>query len=510
MLDSTRHDLLPLPPDAKNVGRRTIEVCGGRDPPRRQRGPPQPTCPPPSPCARSSRPSSLRDGLTTRGPGLHGLTIQAKALAAAAASHEQPGDPVLLVVPTDAELDAVVGDVRFFLGAIEGLSDGALGGLVLPLPSLQVDPYRALAPHMRVTSARARALLALATGHARVVVASAPALLPRLPEPGALVARSLGVKVDADVDPQSLAALLTDGGYDRHDPVEQHGEFCLRGGILDVYPPNELWPIRIEFIGDMVESIRRFDPDTQRSVESLDQFMVVPVRESTDPADLPVDLQRAATIFDYLAARKSGRLCSCPSPTKCRRRSSACGRRCRPATTKPSTRGTTTAAALTPPEALFIGDADVRRALGRATRLSALDVDESATPLAHVPTQPIAHFRGRVADWVTELRERQAAGDAVIFVAHTAGRAERTLEMLKDYDVRAASAPAHQRAQRRRRAGDARRKLEPAERGQGQGDRVGEREGGDHTEDLAHDVAQVLARQPASPTAGGAAMEDRG
>ena len=88
------------------------------------------------------------DGLTTRGPGLHGLTLQAKALAAAAASHEQPGDPVLLVVPTDAELDAVVGDVRFFLGAIEGLSDSALGGLVLPLPSLQVDPVpRAGAPH---------------------------------------------------------------------------------------------------------------------------------------------------------------------------------------------------------------------------------------------------------------------------------------------------------------------------------------------------------------------------
>ena len=110
-----------------------------------------------------------RDGLTTRGPGLHGLTLQAKALAAAAASHEQPGDPVLVIVPSDAELDGVVGDVRFFLGAIEGLSDGALGGLVLPLPSLQVDPYRALAPHMRVSSARARALLALATGNARRV-----------------------------------------------------------------------------------------------------------------------------------------------------------------------------------------------------------------------------------------------------------------------------------------------------------------------------------------------------
>jgi hypothetical protein len=74
-----------------------------------------------------------RDGLTTRGPGLHGLTLQAKALAAAAASHEQPGDPVLVVVPTDAEVDGVVGDVRFFLGAIEG-SAMALGGLCCRCP----------------------------------------------------------------------------------------------------------------------------------------------------------------------------------------------------------------------------------------------------------------------------------------------------------------------------------------------------------------------------------------
>jgi transcription-repair coupling factor (superfamily II helicase) len=379
-----------------------------------------------------------RDGLTTRGPGLHGLTLQAKALAAAAASHEQPGDPVLVVVPTDAEIDGVVGDVRFFLGAIEGLSDGALGGLVLPLPSLQVDPYRALAPHMRVSSARARALLALATGNARVVVMSAPALLPRLPDPGALVARSLGVKVDAEVDPQSLVALLTDGGYDRHDPVDQHGEFCLRGGILDVYPPNELWPIRIEFMGDMVESIRRFDPDTQRSVESLDQFMVVPVRESTDPTDLPVDLQRAATVFDYLSSRRSGRL-FVSEPDEVHAAIERVRLQVQASYEEASTR-TNAVAALTPPDALFVSEAEVATRLARATRLSALDVDASDAPLAHVPTQPIAHFRGRISDWITELRERRDAGDAVVFVAHTAGRAERTLEMLKDYDVRAESA----------------------------------------------------------------------
>jgi transcription-repair coupling factor (superfamily II helicase) len=378
-----------------------------------------------------------REGLAPRGAGLHGLTSQARALAAAAVAHDQPAVPVVLVVASDAELDGVVGDVRFFLASLEAASDAAMAGVVLPLPALQVDPYRALAPHMRVTSARARALLALASGEARVIVASAPALLPRLPDPSALVARSLGVKTGADVDPQSLAAMLTEGGYDRHDPVEQHGEFTLRGGILDLYPPNELWPIRVEFIGDMVESIRRFDPDTQRSVETLDQFMVVPVRESIDASDLPVDLQHAATVFDYLTARKASRLLV-SEPDEVLAAIERARTTVEASYQEASTR-TNAPANLQPPDALFAPQAELASRLAKATVLSSLDLEEGASG-HHVPTQPIAHFRGRIPDWIAELRERRDAGDAVVFVAHTAGRAERTLEMLRDYDVRAESA----------------------------------------------------------------------
>ena len=69
------------------------------------------------------------------------------------------------------------------------------------------------------------------------------------------------------------------GGYEPADPVDAHGEFSRRGGIFDVFPAGEELPVRIEFIGDTVESIRRFDPGTQRSVETLDRFGIVPVRE---------------------------------------------------------------------------------------------------------------------------------------------------------------------------------------------------------------------------------------
>ena len=239
-----------------------------------------------------------------RAPALSGLTPQGKALAVAAAAHDDADRVVLFVVPSDAAIDTAIADVRFFLGAIEGIGDVALSGVVLPLPALQADPYRALAPHMRVSSARARALLAMATGEARVVVASAPALLQKLAAPSMLVARSLGVRTDAEIEPQALSTLLADAGYERQDPVDDHGEYCVRGGIVDVYPPDQVWPIRIEFIGDLVESIRRFDPGTQRSVETLDQFLIVPVREQAESA-APV-ATATATVFDYLTAASRG------------------------------------------------------------------------------------------------------------------------------------------------------------------------------------------------------------
>ena len=117
------------------------------------------------------------------------------------------------------------------------------------------------------------------TARARVVVASAAALLTKVPEPASILLSSCEIKPGVDIDPHELANTLVLGGYEPADPVDAHGEFGRRGGIFDVFPAGEELPIRIEFIGDTVESIRRFDPGTQRSVETLDRFGIVPVRE---------------------------------------------------------------------------------------------------------------------------------------------------------------------------------------------------------------------------------------
>ena len=112
----------------------------------------------------------LRLGVAAR--RVTGLTPAAKALFAAVAAGRQLA---VLVVPTDAEVERAAEDARFFLAALEGLSDRDVERMVLPFPSHEVDPYRGLAPHFEVASARARALHALASpSHpARLIVASA-------------------------------------------------------------------------------------------------------------------------------------------------------------------------------------------------------------------------------------------------------------------------------------------------------------------------------------------------
>ena len=122
-----------------------------------------------------------------------------------------------------------------------------------------------------MASARARALTAIATGEARVIVASAPALLPRLVPPSMLASATVELRSGVEIDPQLLAEQLLEAGYTREDPVDEHGEFCIRGGIVDLFPPGDAEPIRVEFIGDTVESMRRYDPSTQRSTGTIDQ-----------------------------------------------------------------------------------------------------------------------------------------------------------------------------------------------------------------------------------------------
>ena len=216
--------------------------------------------------------SRLRLGVPA--PRVSGLTPPAKALFAAVAAERSR---VLLVAPTDADVETLTRDGRFFYSALEGLSETEVERVVLPFPSHEVDPYRGLAPHFDIASARARALSGAADGTAKLIVASAAALLPKVSPPGELSAVSMTLSSGHEISPTDLADVLAAAGYSRQDPVDEHGEFCVRGGVVDFFPAGAREPIRLEFVGDTIESIRSvrsLDPAVHRLARSSLYFAV--------------------------------------------------------------------------------------------------------------------------------------------------------------------------------------------------------------------------------------------
>ena len=352
-----------------------------------------------------------------------GLTPAAKALAAVTAARTGTG-VTLLVVPTDRDVEQLIGDARFFYGAMEGGSETSVERAVLPLPSLQVDPYRGMMPHFRVASARARALHGAATGTARLIIASAAALLPRVSLADRLLRASLELRTGVEIEPLALADLLVDAGFTREDPVEEHGSFTIRGGIVDIFPAGDAEPVRVEFVGDMVESLRRFDPATQRSTGATDQLAIVPVHERFEDGD-------SVTLTDFLSSTRALRLIVSEyehveeQARKVRDQLEA-------SFGDAAGRGHVVAS---PPSEAFVGWEDLEPRASAAPRLEELAIDEGQSEIRQVSCQPAMEFRGRVNDWVAEIRQARQRGDTILFLADSHGRAERTIEILQEYEI---------------------------------------------------------------------------
>jgi transcription-repair coupling factor (superfamily II helicase) len=355
-----------------------------------------------------------------------GLTAPAKAMFAAASASKAP---TVVVVPSDADVEVFTSDARFFLAALEGLSDPEVERSVLPFPSHEIDPYRGLAPHFDIASARARTLFGLAAGKAKLVIASAPALLPRLSSPERLAAAGRVLAPGDEISPIDLGDVLASAGYTRQDPVDEPGEFCVRGGVVDFFPAGAAQPLRLEFVGDTVESIRAYDPATQRSTAALDQSAIVPLTESIVGRGDEPDV--TATILDFF--RAAGRpvvLLSEPDEVR------ASGLRVAQQIHSSYDEAVAKGSSPPPPHRLIADWNEVEQWLHGATTLETLEVGgDDAQALRHIACQPALEFGGRIPEWVAEIRRTREQGDTIVVVAHTAGRAERTIELLADYSV---------------------------------------------------------------------------
>lgn len=151
---------------------------------------------------------------------------------------------------------------------------------VLFYPSWEILPHEDKLPHSDVISDRLETLMSLAEAKSAVtIVASVEALVQRTYRLEGIKARSRNLRPGDCIEPLDLVEWLEDQGYDSEVQVNQKSELAMRGGIVDVFPPTHPWPVRIEFFGDEVESLRLFDPVSQVSRENIDSIQLPPAGE---------------------------------------------------------------------------------------------------------------------------------------------------------------------------------------------------------------------------------------
>jgi transcription-repair coupling factor (superfamily II helicase) len=204
-----------------------------------------------------------------------GLTPTAKALLLVLL-RRAADRPLIFVVNDNRAVEDLVPVLKGFCELTAACDPDS----IVALPARDVLPFQNLSPHPELQEERATALWKIATGKASILVSpvAATAIRQRSAEYYSDLARTIRRGESFDLD--NLLAHLNTVGYMSADVVEMPGQYALRGGILDVYSPEAERPVRVEFFGDEVESIRRFDPTSQRSSNPIDEALLLPLTET--------------------------------------------------------------------------------------------------------------------------------------------------------------------------------------------------------------------------------------
>ncbi len=222
------------------------------------------------------------------------------------------GQTHLIITPTQEQAEELYEDLEFFFSFIR--RDHETLALFPPWATI---PYNPALPAHSVICQRVRSLHRLSRGESTVMVSSLPAILHKLLPPEVFAQACFSLKVGESCEREVLLRSLIRLGYERGSLAEVPGEFSVRGGIVDIFSTAQDHPVRVEFLGDTVESIRTFDPSTQESITHLKETWVLPTREFIPPDsgqpdsaiehipasiewDLPRYYPKLVTLFEYI------------------------------------------------------------------------------------------------------------------------------------------------------------------------------------------------------------------
>ena len=381
-----------------------------------------------------------------------GLVNTAKALYLTLI-YEQTEKPLIVLVDGNKQAETLLESVEVFF-------DLLFEGRDLPppqiVPALDVLPHQRLSPHSEIAEKRAVALWRLSSQKIPItVVPLASALLKT--EPAAFYRQlALTLRVGEEIPLEDLVAHLESIGYEKREPVEMVGEYSLRGGIFDVFPAEADRPIRVEFFGDEIESIRQFDAESQRSVLKVSSATLLPLEEyprakpllrqlaeAAEQAELElsnpgehfpgweflVPLVRPRT-HDLLSLAHEA-LVVVVEPDAIASAAERLWHRLenpeRPA--------------LIEPEKNYLHWDELTAALQTRTCINLRDLElitESHTAAAeylHIGTRPSLTFKGNMPAAVAEARSLIDSGHRIAFFAAATGEVERLADILQEYGI---------------------------------------------------------------------------
>jgi transcription-repair coupling factor (superfamily II helicase) len=371
--------------------------------------------------------SALRRGIAHE--RVAGLTDTAKALVAAHVAAELRR-PVVLVVTSGARAETLAASLEFFYKALAGQEATE----VAVFPALDAMPWQEVSSHAEILETRAVTLWRYTSGLARVVVAPIAAARMRLADAASYAAQARTLARDEEVSLDEFVAHLRRVGYESHDMVEMPGQFTIRGGIVDVFPAEAERPVRLELFGDSVESLREFDPNTQRSVRPIERVTLPPLLEQpANGARISDGISggngaspRAHSLFDL----REETIVILDEPEAINEAAKEFF-----ANAEKTLQDAGDSAENAIASHFFTTDWD--RQLSRHARLELdrLLVTREGIEARAMQTQSTTRYHGNVPAFMAEARERIAAGERVLLAAGNLGELERFVDLCHEYEV---------------------------------------------------------------------------
>jgi transcription-repair coupling factor (superfamily II helicase) len=373
---------------------------------------------------------------------LSGLHDVAKALVAAYITHELRR-PAFFVTASNRRTEALADTLRFF----QTVFPGSTGGVAI-LPAFDALPWESQNPHADILERRAATLFRLADGQISLVIAPVAAALWRYQDPVTYLSLACLLTKDAEVPHDALISHLAGVGYARTEMVELPGQFAVRGGIIDVFSPEAMRPVRIELLGDTVESVREFDPRTQRSVAPVVRTTLLPLTEWTysgsrngdsaaeDTGSAPASYfgpsaePGSSSLFE-LAESSLRPIVFLDEPQTLRETSE---RHLATATASYERYGRANSPTATH---YFWTEEQFSVALQKTSQihLEQLTLSLGVTPQFELSSRPSARFHGDVVACMSEVKSQLSAGGKVFLTAASTGELERLGDISREYEV---------------------------------------------------------------------------